>query len=97
MNHWSYRVHRWVRAMTSDGPVRLTRTQGQLVAYVYWYTKVHRIPPSENEVAEFLGVRGPSAHRMIVRLHGSGFLSRTPGRPRTLKVLLSRDRLPELG
>ncbi len=75
---------------------RLTRTQGQLLAYVYWYTKVHRIPPSENEIADFLAVHGPSAHQMILRLEAKGCLSRTPGQPRTIRVLLRREELPEL-
>ena len=80
----------------SPVPRRPTRKQGQLLAYVYWYTKVHRIPPSENEVADFLAIRGPSAHRMIVHLAEKGFLARTPGEPRTLKVLLPREELPDL-
>ena len=75
---------------------RLSRSQGQLVAFVYWYTKVHRVPPAENEIAEFLGVRGPSAHAMIVRLAEKGVLSRRSGEPRTLTVLLPRDEIPEL-
>ena len=75
---------------------RLSRSQGQLVAYVYWYTKVHQVPPSENEIAEFLGVRGPSAHSMILRLNSRGILSRQPGQPRTIRVLLSREEIPEL-
>lgn len=75
---------------------RLSKSQGQLVAYVYWYTKVHRMPPSENEIAEFLGVRGPSAHAMIVRLGSRGVLSRRPGEPRTIMVLLPRDKIPDL-
>ena len=70
---------------------RRTRQRGQLLAYVYWYTKVHRIPPSENEVAEFLGVRGPSAHGVIVQLAEARFLFRTTGQPRTLRVLLPRE------
>lgn len=75
---------------------RLTRKQGQLVAYVYYYTKVHRIPPSENEIAEFLGVYGPSAHQMILRLEARGALARTPGQPRTIRILLPRADLPDL-
>lgn len=77
-------------------PRRLTRRQGQLLAYVYWYTKVHRIPPSENEVAAFLGIYGPSAHAAILRLVAAGHLTRVPGQPRTMKVLLPREQLPDL-
>lgn len=75
---------------------RLSKSQGRLVAFVYWYTKVHRIPPSENEIAEFLGVRGPSAHAMIVRLDSRGIVSRRPGEPRNVKVLLTHDEIPDL-
>jgi DNA-binding MarR family transcriptional regulator len=75
---------------TSSGRRRPTRKQRQLLAYVYWYTKVHRIPPSENELAEFLAVRGPSAHRMIVTLAENGLLARTAGEPNTLRVLVPR-------
>lgn len=74
---------------------RLSRSQGQLVAFVYWYTKVHRVPPAENEIADFLGVRGPSAHSMVLRLAEKGVLSRRPGEPRTLAVLLPREEIPE--
>jgi DNA-binding MarR family transcriptional regulator len=75
---------------------RLTHKQGQLLAYVYYYTKLHRIPPAENEIARFLGIQGPSAHQMILRLEENGRLSRTPGQPRTLRVLLPRADIPEL-
>jgi DNA-binding MarR family transcriptional regulator len=75
---------------------RLTPQQGQLLAYIYWYTKVHRVPPSENEIAAFLGIRGPSAHAAILRLEAAGHLSRIPGTPRTLKVLLPRELIPDL-
>ncbi|MGC2289524.1 MAG: MarR family transcriptional regulator [Thermoplasmata archaeon] len=74
----------------------LTRTQGQYLAYIHYYTLVHRRPPSENEIADFFAVRGPSAHRMILQLEDHGYLSRTPGQPRTLKVLLPRESIPEL-
>ncbi len=75
---------------------RLTRKQGQLVAYVYSYTKVHRVPPSENEIATFLGVYGPSAHQMILRLEARGILARTPGQPRSIRILLPRQEIPDL-
>ena len=51
---------------------RLTRKQDQLVAYVYWYTNVHRIPPAEKEIATFLEIQGPSAHQVIPRLETKG-------------------------
>jgi hypothetical protein len=82
--------------MTAKAAVRITRAQGQLVAYVYWYTKVHRVPPAENEIADFLGIRGPSAHQLILRLEAKAILSRQPGEPRTIKILLAREEVPDL-
>jgi DNA-binding MarR family transcriptional regulator len=73
-----------------------THRQGQLLAYVYWYTKIHRVPPSENEIAEFMGIYGPSVHRMILLLEVKGYLSRRPGEPRTLRVLLPPEQVPNI-
>jgi len=74
----------------------VTHRQGQYLAYIYYYTKVHRIPPSENEIAEFFGVEGLSAHQMILTLEAKRLLSRTPGQPRTLRVLPPRAEIPDL-
>lgn len=82
--------------MTGKAAVRLTRGQAQLVAFVYWYTKIHRVPPSENEIAHFLGIRGPSARQMIVRLESKSILGRRPGVARTLTVLLPREEIPDI-
>lgn len=73
-----------------------TRIQGQYLAYVHCYTKVHRRPPAEDEVAGFFGVEGPMAHGMILRLERLGCLFRVPGRPQSLRVLLPRDKIPDL-
>jgi Mn-dependent DtxR family transcriptional regulator len=78
------------------GAVRVTQAQGKLVAYVYWYTKIHRVPPAENEIAAFLGIRGPSAHQMLLRLESKEILSRRPGEARTIKILLPREEIPDL-
>lgn len=75
---------------------RFTHRQGQYLAYIHFYTKVHRIPPSENEIARYFGVAGPSAHRMILALEAKDLLWRTPGSPRTLRVRLDREEVPDL-
>lgn len=88
------------RTLLQDGVTAVARAltgiQGQYLAYIHYYTVVHRRPPSENEIANFLWVRGPSAHRMIIHLEEHGYLSRIPGQPRTLKVMLSRESIPDL-
>jgi DNA-binding MarR family transcriptional regulator len=74
----------------------LTHTQGRYLAYIHFDTRIHQRPSSENEIAGIFSVRGPSAHRILFQLEGRGYLSRTPGQPRTLKVLLPRESLPDL-
>ena len=74
---------------------RLSKSHGQLVAYDDWYTKVRRVPPSNNEIADFLGVFGPSAYAMIIRLDSRGFSGGRPGHPRTTRVLLRRDEISD--
>jgi Mn-dependent DtxR family transcriptional regulator len=75
---------------------RWTDRQGQYLAFIYDYTKIHRQPPAETDIARFFGLAPPSVHRMIVDLERRGLVARTPGAPRSLRVLLRRSELPEL-
>lgn len=81
-------------AAPSGGP---TARQSQYLAYIHHYTRLHGLPPSENEIARRFGVAGPSTHRMVLSLEARGFLAREPGQPRSLRVLVPPDDLPELG
>ena len=38
----------------------------------------------------------PTVHQMILRLEKSGLINRQPGTPRSIKVLVSPERLPYL-
>lgn len=82
--------------MGNSVPPRPNPKQGQVLAYVYWYTKVNRRPPAEADIAAFFAITAPSAHQMVLRLEGSGFVSRTPGAARSLRVLLPASELPAL-
>lgn len=73
-----------------------TPRQAQYLAYIHHYTRLHGLPPSENEIADRFGVSGPSAHRMVVSLEARGLLAREPGQPRSLRVLVPWEALPEL-
>ncbi len=73
-----------------------TTRQGQYLAYIHQYSRVHALPPSENEIALRFGVSGPSAHGMVLALEEAGFLGRTPGAPRSLRVLVPPEALPAL-
>jgi repressor LexA len=76
--------------------LRWTERQGQYLAFIHDYTKVNRQPPAETDIARFFGLAPPSVHRMIIELEQRGLLARTPGAPRSLRVLVRRAELPEL-
>ena|SRR2546430_5600342 len=73
-----------------------TLRQGQFLAYIHAYTRLHRQPPSEAEMAAFFGVSPPSVHQMVVTLERRGLIARTPGQARSLRVLLPPTALPDL-
>ena len=51
------------------GPTEaLTDKQGQYLAYIALYTKLHRRPPAETDMQEYFQVTPPTAHRMVVEL-----------------------------
>lgn len=85
-------------AAAAEGPQRprYSSKQGQYLALIYYYTKIHRIPPAEADLQDYFKVSAPAVHQMIVTLEARGFLERVPGKPRSIRLLLSRDDLPDL-
>ena len=73
-----------------------TPRQGQFLAFIYYYTKIHRIPPAETDMQRFFRISPPAVHEMVKTLDRQGFITREPGKPRTIRVLLPRDKLPDL-
>ena len=73
-----------------------TEMQGQYLAFIYYYTKIHRVPPAEAEMQRYFNVSPPSVHNMVVTLERRGFIRRTPGASRSIQLLLSREQLPDL-
>ncbi len=73
-----------------------TETQGQYLAFIYYYTKIHGVPPAEADMQRYFKVSPPSVHNMVVTLEKHGFISRRPGAGRSIQLLLSRDSLPDL-
>jgi Mn-dependent DtxR family transcriptional regulator len=54
-----------------------TKLQGQYLAYIAMYTKLHRRPPAEADLHMFFGVTPPSVHHMILTLEKRGLIIRT--------------------
>jgi DNA-binding MarR family transcriptional regulator len=76
--------------------LRPTDLQGQYLAYIVLYTKLHRTPPAEADMQAYFCVTPPSVHRMVVELEKRGFVRRQPGKARSLEVLLPADQIPPL-
>ena len=75
---------------------RYTTKQGQYLAFIYYYTKLHGQPPAEMDMQRHFQVTPPSVHQMVVTLDRNGFIERIPGQGRSIRLLISRDELPDL-
>lgn len=73
-----------------------THRQGQYLAFIYYYTKIHGIPPAETDMQRYFRVSPPAVHDMVLMLERHGFISREPGKPRSIRLRLSRAELPDL-
>jgi repressor LexA len=73
-----------------------TAKQGQYLAFIYYYTKLNRRSPAEADIQHYFQVTPPTVHQMILKLEELGFISREPGRSRSIRVLLPPEQLPQL-
>ena len=73
-----------------------TAKQGQYLAFIYYYTKLNRRPPAESDMQRYFGATPPTVHNMVVKLCDRGFISREPGRGRTIQLLVDRSAFPDL-
>ena len=73
-----------------------TRRQGQFLAFIYYYTKLNGRPPAEADMQRYFQVSPPTVHQMVVTLERRGFIARVPGQGRSIRLLLPREKLPDL-
>jgi repressor LexA len=73
-----------------------TAKQGQFLAFIYYYTKIHGAAPAEADCRRFFRVTPPVVHQMIKTLEARGFIDREPGKARSIRLRLSRAQLPDL-
>jgi Mn-dependent DtxR family transcriptional regulator len=82
---------------TSFVPTKLfTHKQGRYLAFIYYYSKINGRPPTEAEMQRYFRVSPPSVNQMVVTLEANGYIERTPGQGRSLRLLLARGDLPDL-
>lgn len=75
---------------------RYTPKQGQYLAFIFYYTRLHGHAPSEADIQRYFKVSPPTVHQMIVRLEKQRCIERTPGQARSIRLLLTREQLPDL-
>jgi Mn-dependent DtxR family transcriptional regulator len=70
-----------------------TAKQGQYLAYIYYYI-IHGVVPAEANMQNYFNVSPPSVHQMVLTLEAKGFIERTPGKGRSIRLLVPREDLP---
>jgi len=82
--------------MAIDSSTDPTQKQGQYLAFIYYYTKIMGLPPAESDMQRYFHVSPPAVHSMVVTLSDRGFISREPGRARSIRLAIDRERIPDL-
>ena len=73
-----------------------TDRQGQYLAFIDAYTRVHGRAPAEADLQRRFDVTPPSVHQMVLTLERLGLIRRQPGVARSIEVILAPEDLPIL-
>ncbi|MBF0382293.1 MAG: repressor LexA [Magnetococcales bacterium] len=65
----------------------ITATQKRFLQKIRSYTAEHGIPPTIQELAERLDIKGSSVYEQVQRLKAKGMLLHEPGKARSLRVV----------
>jgi repressor LexA len=76
--------------------MRFTDKQGQYLAFIFYYTKIHGHAPAEADMQRYFQVSPPAVHQMVLTLAARGFIERVPGLGRSIRLLIPREELPDL-
>jgi len=82
-------------ATTSRDPA-YTPKQGQYLAFIYYYTKLNGVPPAERDMQQYFRTSPPSVHQMVVTLEKRRLIERVPGQGRSIRLLVTRQDIPDL-
>lgn len=82
--------------MSDDSRPGFTARQGQYLAFIQAYTLVNGRPLAEADMQRFFQVSGLVVHQMVLGLERHRLISRQPGTPRSIRLLIAQAELPEL-
>lgn len=77
--------------------IEYTKKQGQYLAFIHSYTKLHGTPPAEADMQAYFQTTPPAVHQMVMKLEEKGLISKISYTPRSIKLLIPPDKIPELG
>jgi hypothetical protein len=77
-------------------PPSFTAKQGQYLAFIYNYAKIHRVAPAETDLERYFQVSPPAIHDMIKTLERNGLIRKSPGQARSICLLVQPEHLPRL-
>jgi DNA-binding MarR family transcriptional regulator len=91
-------AHRGLEMDTTSPEDRpgFTPRQGQYLAFIHAYRRLHGRAPAETDIQRFFRVSPPSVHQMLLTLERAGLISRQPGVARSVTLAIDPQRLPEL-
>lgn len=75
---------------------KFTAWQGQFLAFIHLYRRLHRRGPAEQDLVIFFGLTPPAVHGMLVKLEGLGLITREPGVARSARVAVQEAEIPPL-
>jgi len=75
---------------------KFTSLQGQYLAYIDAYVRIHGVAPSEKDIQRHFQVTPPTVHQMIVNLERKGLIGRVAGAPRSITLKVDVAELPPL-
>ena len=79
-----------------NAEVKFTHRQGQFLAFIHLYWKMHRQGPAEMDLVRFFRVTPPSVHGMVVKLEELGLITKKVGAARSMRFAIPTEQLPEL-
>lgn len=80
----------------STNAISYTDTQGQYLAFIFYYIKLNGIAPAQTDFQKYFGVTPPTVHQMILQLEKKKLISRIPGKARAIKLCIPEDQIPKL-
>jgi len=69
----------WGQVRFGKRTMSFTPKQGQYLAFIYYYTKIHGQAPAEADMEKFFRVSPPTVHQMVLTLERARLISRIPG------------------